>query len=52
MNHLRRFAHPHNFQRADVFSDAEKEAFKDPKYYKPFRHELESDLNVSVTDSA
>ncbi|ETW86440.1 hypothetical protein HETIRDRAFT_58532 [Heterobasidion irregulare TC 32-1] len=28
-----------------VFSDAEKGAFKDPKYYKPFRHELESDLN-------
>lgn len=27
------------------FTDADREAFKDPAYYKTFRHELESDLN-------
>ena len=32
---------------ADVFTDADRERFKDPEYYKFFRHELESDLNVS-----
>jgi hypothetical protein len=31
----------------DTFTDAEKEAFKHQDYYKTFRHELESDLNVS-----
>jgi hypothetical protein len=31
----------------DSFTDVDKEAFKDPAYYKTFRHELESDLNVS-----
>ena len=30
----------------DVFSEEDKERFKDPEYYKQFRHELESDLNV------
>ncbi|KAJ7103195.1 FAD/NAD-binding domain-containing protein [Mycena belliarum] len=28
-----------------VFTDKDKEAFKDPAYYKEFRRELESDLN-------
>ncbi|KZT07847.1 FAD/NAD-binding domain-containing protein [Laetiporus sulphureus 93-53] len=28
-----------------TFSEADKEAFEDPGYYKQFRHELESDLN-------
>ena len=30
----------------DVFSEEDKERFRDPEYYKQFRHELESDLNV------
>ena len=29
-----------------MFSEEDKERFKDPEYYKQFRHELESDLNV------
>ncbi|THH13677.1 hypothetical protein EW146_g6564 [Bondarzewia mesenterica] len=28
-----------------IFTDEEKESFKDPEYYKRFRHEVESDLN-------
>ncbi|KAH9830110.1 FAD/NAD-binding domain-containing protein [Rhodofomes roseus] len=28
-----------------VFTDEDKERFRDPEYYKQFRHELEADLN-------
>lgn len=31
---------------ADVFTDEEKEKFKDPEYYRKFRHALEDELNV------
>ncbi|THH13673.1 hypothetical protein EW146_g6563, partial [Bondarzewia mesenterica] len=31
-----------------IFTDADRERFKDPDYYKYFRHELESDLNASI----
>ena len=30
----------------DIFTEEEKEAFKDPVYYKQFRQALESELNV------
>lgn len=33
--------------RIDVFTKEDKEAFKDPVFYKEFRHELESELNVN-----
>lgn len=36
---------------SDVFTEEEKEKFKDPEYYKEFRHALEDDLNVSVLGS-
>lgn len=30
----------------DVFTEEEKKSFEDPAYYKVFRRELETDLNV------
>ena len=30
----------------DVFTDEEKEKFKDPEFYRKFRHALEDELNV------
>ena len=32
--------------RLDSFSEEDKRRFKDPEYYKRFRHEIENDLNV------
>lgn len=34
------------FWFSDAFTDQDKERFKDPEYYKEFRHEIDNDLNV------
>ena len=33
---------------ADAFTDEDKRTFADPEYYKNFRRELESELNVRI----
>lgn len=33
---------------ADVFTAENKEAFKNPGYYREFRHELETAINVCL----
>lgn len=35
-----------NLIHPDAFTDEDKRKFEDPEYYKQFRKELESDLNV------
>jgi hypothetical protein len=31
----------------DTFTDEQREKFKDPEYYREFRHAVEHDINVS-----